>query len=392
MENSELKYWLALWRINGIGYRTIEVLQRFFPSWKDLFELPQAAIQKLKLSAETIAALQNPPWREIEQDLKWQANNPRQHHILTVADAAYPTLLKTISQPPTILFVKGCLETLLTPQIAMVGSRNPSCIGRETAHIFAAELAGAGLTVTSGLAIGIDAACHRGALAKRGKTIAVLGTGINNIYPHQHLHLVADIIAQDGAIISEFPLNAGAVASNFPRRNRVISGMSLGTLILEATCKSGSLITAKYALEQGREVFAIPGSIHNPLARGCHLLLRQGAKLVETAQDVLEELHPLRESRTVNRGQSVAKIAAKKIDLKPISTKKNEVVTKDQCSIKNLLDLDDTKLLECIGYESTAIETIIVRSNFTRQKVTQLLTMLELKGLIKMTIGGYVRI
>ena len=199
---------------------------------------------------------------------------------MTLHDARYPELLKQIADPPSILFVQGDVSLLAKWQIALVGSRNPSASGRDTAYEFSRYLAQDGITINSGLAMGIDAASHQGALAAGGKTIAVIGTGLDRVYPAKHRELAHEI-ASTGAIVSEFALGTSPRAENFPRRNRIISGLSLGTVVVEAAVKSGSLITARMAMEQGREVFAIPGSIHNPLARGCHQLIRQGAKLVE---------------------------------------------------------------------------------------------------------------
>ncbi len=213
-------------------------------------------------------------------------------HLITLHDARYPTLLREIDDAPPMLFIQGDPTILNLPQIAIVGSRNPSASGRQTATDFAHFLASAGLAITSGLADGIDGAAHQGALETKNSTLAVTGTGLDRVYPAKHREL-AHRIAEQGALISELPPGTPPIPANFPRRNRIISGLSLGTLVVEAAQKSGSLITARLATEQGREVFAIPGSIHNPLARGCHALIRQGAKLVETAGDILEELAPL---------------------------------------------------------------------------------------------------
>jgi len=213
-------------------------------------------------------------------------------HILTLHDPAYPALLKEIADPPPLLFVRGDPAVLSRPQLGIVGSRNPTPGGRSLAEDFARSLSRCGLVVTSGMALGIDAAGHRGALRGGGTTLAVAGTGPDRIYPARHRDLARAIVEQ-GAIISEFAPGTPALPSNFPRRNRIISGLSLGVLVVEAACRSGSLITARLAAEQGREVFALPGSIHNPLARGCHHLIRQGAKLVEDIEDIVEELGPL---------------------------------------------------------------------------------------------------
>jgi DNA processing protein len=226
----------------------------------------------------------------VDADLRWLAAPG--HHALALTAPEYPPLLREIHDPPAVLYVHGTVDILSGMQLAVVGSRNPSPGGTDNARDFSHALAKAGLTITSGLAIGIDGAAHRGALAASGGTIAVAGTGLDIVYPARHRALAA-AIAEHGALVSEFPPGSPPQPSSFPRRNRIISGLSLGTLVVEAASGSGSLITARAALEQGREVFAIPGSIHNPLARGCHALLRQGAKLVECVADILEELGPL---------------------------------------------------------------------------------------------------
>ena len=205
------------------------------------------------------------------------------NHVVHFQDAAYPALLKQIADPPPLLFVRGDRDYLAQPQLAIVGSRNPTHTGRALAREFAAHLASFGLTITSGLASGIDGAAHQGAIEAGGTTLAVTGTGLDRVYPARHRDL-AHRVAENGALVTEFPPGTAPLAANFPRRNRLISGLSLGTLVVEAALRSGSLITARSALEQGREVFAIPGSIHNPLARGCHALIRDGAKLVESGE------------------------------------------------------------------------------------------------------------
>ena len=223
----------------------------------------------------------------IEQTLAWLALPG--NHFITLADSLYPQQLLEIPDPPSVLYVRGNPACLQRSGLGVVGSRNATPLGMQTAENFAKTLAASGLSIVSGLALGIDAAAHRGALAAHGCTVAVIGTGADRLYPARNREL-ALAIAEHGAIVSEFPLGTPAIAANFPRRNRIISGLSRGVLVVEAAPESGSLITARLAAEQGREVFAIPGSIHSPVARGCHKLIKQGAKLVETAQDVLEEL------------------------------------------------------------------------------------------------------
>ena len=263
-----------------------------------------------------------------------------------------------------MLFIRGILELLATPQIAIVGSRNPSRLGKQTAEDFAKTLANFGFTITSGLALGIDAASHIGALQAEGHTIAVAGTGLDRVYPARHKQLATEIL-QTGAIVSEFPPGTAARAINFPRRNRIISGLSIGLLVVEAAQRSGSLITARMALEQGREVFAIPGSIHNPLARGCNALIREGAKLVETTQDILEELGQYFQSPE----------------------------TKSAATQQTKLDLEQQNLLNLILYSPTFIDDLVRETGKSIEVIASILLILELEGYIASTAGGsYIRI
>jgi DNA processing protein len=281
-----LAAWLRLTLIPGISGETQRKLLA-------AFGLPEAIFAAGRLEARSVIGdkadllLDSAPTEAIEHGLAW-ASQPGQS-IITLADASYPPALLEIADPPSVLYVRGNPDLLHRRGIAVVGSRNATPQGTQTAESFARHLAAQGLCIVSGLALGIDAAAHRGALAAQGETVAVIGTGADRIYPARNKEL-AIAIAERGAIVSEFPLGTPAVAYNFPRRNRIISGLARGVLVVEAAPESGSLITARLAAEQGREVFAIPGSIHSPVARGCHKLIKQGAKLVETAQDILEEL------------------------------------------------------------------------------------------------------
>jgi DNA processing protein len=285
----ELKGWLALLRAPALGPITFLRLRAGGIDLVGLVgtrDLPPGT----GLGAALRGYLVEPDWAGVERDLAWL--DAPGHHLLTLDDPRYPPLLRELADPPLGLFVRGDPAALAQPQLAIVGSRNPTEGGRRTARAFAAELGAAGLAITSGLATGIDAAAHEGALAADAVTLAVAGTGPDRVYPARHARL-ADRIAERGAVATELPVGTAPLPAHFPRRNRIVSGLSAGTLVVEASLKSGSLITARLAAEQGREVFAVPGSIHNPLARGCHGLIRQGAKLVEAAGDVLEELGPL---------------------------------------------------------------------------------------------------
>jgi len=285
IDHEGLAAWLRLTLIPGIGGETQRKLLA-------AFGLPEAIFAAGRLATRAVAGdradllFDFDPAESVDRSMAWAAQ-PGQH-IVTLADAEYPKALLEIADPPCLLYVRGNPGLLGKRGLAVVGSRNATPQGVQTAENFAKALAGKGLAIISGLALGIDAAAHRGALAAGGETIAVIGTGADRLYPARNREL-ALAIAEHGAIVSEFPLGTPAIAANFPRRNRIISGLSRGVLVVEAAPESGSLITARLAAEQGREVFAIPGSIHSPVARGCHKLIKQGAKLVETAQDILEE-------------------------------------------------------------------------------------------------------
>lgn len=285
-QHDGLAAWLRLTLTPGIGGETQRKLLA-------AFGLPEAIFAAGRLAARSVAGERADALFDfdaaaaVDHALAW-SEQPA-NHILTLADAGYPPALLEIADPPTLLYVRGNPALLLQRGIAVVGSRNATPQGMQTAEHFAKALAGQGQTIVSGLALGIDTAAHRGALVAGGDTVAVIGTGADRLYPARNQQL-ALAIAERGAIVSEFPLGTPAVAHNFPRRNRIISGLARGVLVVEAAPESGSLITARLAAEQGREVFAIPGSIHSPVARGCHRLIKQGAKLVETAADILEEL------------------------------------------------------------------------------------------------------
>lgn len=361
----ELHYLLLLLHttnlVFSVGIRLFTLLSNIAELFSSDIDLSQ-----LGLSAEIIAKIKKPNWQVIEQDLCWQQQAG--HHIITLNDDVYPDLLREIQNPPLLLFVIGNLQLLKSAQLAIVGSRNPTPVGVETAFGFSQVLADAGLVITSGLASGIDAASHRGALASStGKTIAVMGTGLNQIYPARHKSLAEKIIAAGGVLLSEFPLYAKGKAWHFPYRNRIISGLSLGTLVVEAAIKSGSLITAKFAGEQGREVFALPGSIYNPVARGCHYLIQHGAKLVEQPTDILEEFPEFATPKPAKNGGV-----------------KGE-------GEKNKLDCVHEKLLDCVSFEVTPLDILAARVNLPVSQVGGMLVELELRGLVKRMAGGYIK-
>ncbi|MBP0939956.1 DNA-processing protein DprA [Pseudomonas alliivorans] len=286
---SELEARLRLHRLPEVGLKRFSRLIDAFGSASAALSAPASAWRALGLPTVSAEARRDPSVRDgASAALAW-LERPGQH-LLMWDDPGYPALLAQIADPPPLLFIAGDPSILDRPQLGMVGSRRASRPGLDTAAAFARSLAGAGFVITSGLARGIDGAAHQGALDVGGLTIGVLGTGLEKLYPQQHRTLAAQMAAQGGAVISEFPLDAEAQPSNFPRRNRIISGLSLGVLVVEASVASGSLITARLAAEHGREVYAIPGSIHHPGAKGCHQLIRDGATLVETVDHILEGL------------------------------------------------------------------------------------------------------
>jgi len=314
------------------------------------------------------AFLQSPAAAPTALERKWLEDDG--HHLLPFNDRAFPTLLRATADCPIAIYVAGNAMALSDPQLAIVGSRNPSRQGGETAYAFAKHLAQQGLGITSGLAQGVDTQAHRGALAGRGCTIAVLGAGIDVIYPPANLELAAEI-ARRGALVSEFPPGTPVRRGNFPRRNRIIAALSLGTLVVEAARQSGSLITARLAGEYGREVFAIPGSIHNPLTRGCHQLIRQGAKLTETADDILSEL-----DFSGFQAPSPAEAAEPSAE-SPLPP-----------HLAPGMDKDHKILLDALGFDPADIDTLVVRTGFKADAVSSMMLILELEGHVQAAPGG----
>jgi DNA processing protein len=285
--DATLASWLTLSQISGLGNESLRRLLQAFGSPEAVLNAPVSELSRIVTPAIARTIAQDVADEALAGTAAW-LNNPL-NRILTLADADYPQALLNITDPPFLLFAKGRVELLNTPALAIVGSRNASPQGLRNAEAFAQAASESGLCIVSGMAHGIDAAAHLGGLRGAGSSIAVVGTGLDKVYPSANREL-AHQLAQNGVIVSEFPLGTPPLPANFPRRNRIISGLSLGCLVVEASLQSGSLITARMALEQGREVFAIPGSIHSPQSKGCHALIKQGAKLVESARDILEEL------------------------------------------------------------------------------------------------------
>ncbi|MCB2261932.1 MAG: DNA-processing protein DprA [Candidatus Thiosymbion ectosymbiont of Robbea hypermnestra] len=357
-----LRAWLILARVPGIGPRLAGRLVEHFGDPLRVLAAGRAELQAIGLKPKLVDTLLNSPEAAADADLAWAEGEGV--WILTRDDPRYPPRLAQVSAPPILLFVRGDPEILADPMLAIVGSRNPTPTGRETTKGLARYLAACGLTIVSGLAIGIDAAAHTGSL-EEGRTVAVLGTGPDRVYPAAHRDL-ARRIAKNGALVTEYPPGTAPLGRNFPRRNRLISGLSLGTLVTEAAPKSGSLITARYAVEQGREVFAVPGSIHNPLARGCHALIRDGAKLVESAADILEELAPL---------------------LGPLVTEAAEPAGSGPRDSEEL-DADYRRLLENLGHDPVSPDELTRRTGLSAQNIASMLLLLELQGHVSPCPGG----
>lgn len=360
---SERRYWLALWRVKGVGAKNFISLLEVFSHPKRVLTATLSELKNAGVSAELAERIQRIDLSDADQDIKWLQNDDC--HLMCWHDDDYPSLLKEIHDPPPVLFIRGNRALLSSLQIAVVGTRNPSALALKTTRAFANSFATIGLTVTSGLALGIDQAAHQGAIDVSGKTIAVAATGLDRVYPASNRDLAEKII-EAGAMVSEFPIGVHPQAGYFPRRNRIISGLSLGVLVVEAALKSGTLVTAKHAMEQGREVFAMPGSIHNPQAKGCHYLIRQGAKLVETAEDVLEDLGAL----------SLA--AASK------SFVSDELVSAKTDSLGD----DYLQLLEKIAFAPTSVDDLIEGTDFTAEEISSMLLVLELEGLVLSSPGG----
>jgi DNA processing protein len=362
----ELASWIRLQQTPGVGPDTARRLLSAFGLPQNIFAADLPALQAV-VSARIAQALLAPPsedtLRLIDATLAW-ADEP-DRHILTLADDAYPRTLLEIADPPLLLHASGRLELLAASSLAVVGSRNASAQGMVNAEKFSAALSDAGLTIVSGLALGIDTAAHRGGLRGRASTVAVIGTGIDIVYPARNREL-AERIMLDGCLLSEYALGTPPLPANFPRRNRLISGLARGVLVVEAAAQSGSLITARVAAEQGREVFAIPGSIHSPFSKGCHQLIRQGAKLVESAQDVLEEFGPL-----IGSMMSPASSAT------PLVT---DVATRVESA-----------LLRAIGFDPVDTDTLLTRCELDIAALNAELLALEMQGLIEMLPGGMVR-
>lgn len=351
-------YLLALNRMHQVGPKTVLKLLKYWPKLHELFRLSSHELRLAGLSSALVSAVTSFDKYAIDLDLQW-VNAKNNRALLTLDDTNYPALLKEIYDPPPVLYAEGSLDCFLQPTLGIVGTRNPSITGAEIAKQFAYELAQAGLTIVSGLARGIDAAAHQGCLLANGKTVAVMGTGMGCIYPRQHVSLVEKMI-ETGLVLTEFPLKSPPIAGHFPRRNRIISGLSLSLLVVESAIRSGSLLTARLAMEQNRDVMAVPGSIRNPQTAGCHRLLQQGAKLVTSVQDVLEDLSIERVKKQLN----------------------GEVFSTTNTQERLLHDMGDALI---------AVDQLVMLSGRSVEDIICDLVELELDGLVQSLPGGYMR-
>jgi len=323
------------------------------------------ALASLGLNQTTVEALQKPDGAAVARDAEWLEGPQRMR--VAWGSATYPPLLGSIPDPPLVLFVEGDADALALPQLAMAGSCNPTALGRDTAVRFAEYLAESGLAITSPLALDIDAASHRGTLQANGRTVAVLGSGLHAIYPRENAPLAAEIVARGGTLVADLPTGSPPLRQHFPRRNRIISGLSVGTLVVEAALQSGSWITARLAGEQGREVSAIPGSIHNPMARGCHRLIRQGARLVEHSFDLFTEPAAL---------------------LCGLQVAETPEPTDAEGEFRQRLDKDHEILLDALGFEAAGVDTLVARTGLEAAAVASMLLILELDGRVQQQPGG----
>ncbi len=369
--SDDLAAWLRLVLTEGVGTQTARELLARFGLPGEILSAGFPALQKCvpeKLAYALSGKVDEAMQAQIDATLAWAALPG--NHVITLADTAYPQALLTIADPPPLLYAKGRIDLLSRPALAIVGSRNATAQGMQNAEQFARTLSLSGICVVSGLALGIDAAAHLGACDSNpdsGSTIAVTGTGLDLVYPGRHRAL-AHRIAEQGCLLSEYPLGTPAIASNFPRRNRLISGLSVGVLVVEAALQSGSLITARSALEQGREVFAIPGSIHSPLAKGCHRLIRDGAKLVESAQDIMEELrgHGLAATPARRRAEAVNSPSAPP----PSATRAS------------------AQVLTAVGHDPASVDVLAERSGLSVSDVQTVLLLLEMEGQVERLPDG----
>lgn len=367
--------WLIALRAPNLGGARFVRLLEHFGEINELVSASRAELQRAGLAEETIQALHRPDAALLERDVEWLS--APSHHLLTWDSELFPPLLRDVPSPPAALYADGDPDILWQPQIAVIGSRNPTAGGMDNARDFAGELSRQGMTVTSGLASGIDSAAHAAALDAGKTTVAVMGTGLDRIYPSSSKELALSI-RDRGVLVSELPPGTGVRRSHFPSRNRIISGLSLGVLVIEAGLRSGTLITARMAGNQGRDVFALPGSIHNPMSKGCHRLIRDGAKLVETAEEIMLELAPM-------AGQ-LATALRNQIDKADAATGADAL--ENSLNDPQYSDPEYQLLWSCLGFDPRSVDSIIEKSGLTAGAVSAMLTMLELRGKVEVHPGG----
>lgn len=377
----ELRAWLIALRTPGLGPGGLR--ERLDAAGGDIGRaLTQLQRHPAKLGEAAQAWLAQPDEALLATDLAWLAEPG--HRLLRCTEADFPPQLENIPQPPAVLFVVGDASQLLYPQVAIVGARGASAGGLAHARAFARTLAGAGFVITSGMADGIDGAAHAAAMDAGAATLAVIGTGPDRVYPRKH-HALATRIAAQGALISEFPPGTAARADHFPRRNRIISGLSLGTLVIEAGLRSGSLITARLAAEQGREVFALPGSIHNPLARGCHRLIRDGARLVESAAEIIETLAP---AACMLGAELTARLQLDS-DTAKVRQAVGDGMADGSCRASSwCLDPEYRRLLDELGHEPATMDELVRRTGLSAAALSSMLLMLELEARVESLPGN----
>ncbi|OAJ35173.1 DNA-processing protein DprA [Piscirickettsia salmonis] len=376
--NQEQAACIALYHTRHIGPQRLYRLLEHFQTARAILASSVDELRSLNFSKALIQAILNPNWRMADKAATWLLEPS--HHIVFFNEPNYPIQLSHINTPPALLYIIGNPELLHKPQLAMVGTRKPTPSGQEAAYQFAYEAAYHQLCITSGLAIGIDTISHQTIIDNQGQTVAVLGCGVDTIYPAQNNKLYQRI-SEHGALVSEFALGAQPTARHFPQRNRIIAGLSLGTLVVEAAVKSGSLITAQYTIEANRDVFAIPGSIHNEQARGCHALIKQGATLVENFADIATQLQTNHFTYCDN----------------PTLTTPRPSITQEHCQPQqptlDLTEIDPTSvcMLEHLSFEATAVDQLVESTGLAVEVISSALLNLELAGYIATIPGGYIR-
>lgn len=376
MTEPSLYQWLLLYFQDALSPRLLEGLLLHFGSPEAVLSASRAELRSLGMAATQIDEFcecldKESLHKSAEQSLTWSRGS--EQHIIVRSDPRYPPLLREIHDPPLLLFVVGKPEALLRPQVAIVGSRRCSVDGRRSTQSFARALVQQGFSICSGLARGIDGAAHEGALDASGVTVAVMGTGADQVYPITHRKLASAIVSK-GALVSELPLGSGAIASHFPKRNRIISGMSLGLLVVEAAPRSGTLISARLAMEQNRELFAVPGSIRNPLSHGPHRLIQQGAHLVDAPEQIVEHLQSL-------LGSQLALLEERAASIKLGGSGQEAAAG---------LPPEQAKLLESMGFDPVSVETLVERTDLPLSTVQTALLSLELQGVVRLDAGHYV--